>query len=58
MIDDNDNGGVQLVGVDFFWEEVLTVAAYTILDRAGLFARCFSRKECRNTVCGCFLCGR
>ena len=55
MIDDNDNGGVQLVGVDFCWEEVLTVAAYTILlDRAGLFARCFSRKECRNIVCGCF----
>ena len=51
MIDDNDNGGVQLVGVDFCWEEVLTVAAYTILlDRAGLFARCFSRKECRNII--------
>ena len=32
MIDDNDNnGGLQLVGVDFCWEEVLSVAAYTII---------------------------
>ena len=55
MIDDNDNGCLQLVGVDFCWEEVMTVAAYIIIHRAGLFGRCFTRKECRNTVCGCFV---
>ena len=58
MIDDNDNnGGLQLVGLDFCWEEVMTVAAYTIINihRAGLFGRCFTRKECRDTVCGCFV---